>query len=149
MTIAYWHWLIFGFCMIAAEVMIPGAFFIWIGSAALALSSLVFLFPMMEASNQFVIFGILGPLFAIIGKKVVRKQMGTRPQSLLNRRAQQFIGQIITLDVPIVHGHAHVAIGDSKWRVKGPDLPAGVDVKIVDIEENMLIVVAVPLKNVP
>lgn len=144
MTIAYWHWLVFGFSMIVAEVLIPGAFFIWVGMAALVLSSIIFLFPLMEASSQFVIFGIMAPLWALIGKKIIRK---LQPESLLNRRAQQVIGQVITLDVPIVHGHAHVTIGDSKWRVKGPNLPAGADVKVVDVEKNMLIVVDVPLKD--
>lgn len=149
MTLAYWHWLVFGFCLVATEAMIPGAFFIWVGTAAIVLSGIVFIFPTIETSSQFVLFGIMAPLFAIIGKKVLRKQMGTHPETLLNRRGQQFVGQVITLDAPIVHGHAHVTVGDSKWRIKGPDLPIGVDVKVVGIEENMLIVVAVHSKKTP
>ena len=148
MTIAYWQWLLFGFCLISAEAMIPGAFFIWAGTAAVVLGGAVFFFP-LEASSQFVLFGVLAPLFAVIGKKVIRKQSGTHPQSLLNRRAEQFVGHVMTLDVPIVHNHAHVTIGDSKWRVKGPDLPGGTDVKVVGMEGNMLIVVAVPLPHKP
>lgn len=144
MTIAYWHWLVFGFCMVAAEAIIPGAFFIWIGSAALVLSGILFIFP-VEAASQFVCFGLMIPLFAILGKKIFRTQTGMQPQNFLNRRAQQLIGQVVTLDAPIIHGHAHITVGDSKWRLKGPDLPAGTDVKIVDVEENMLIVVAVSL----
>jgi membrane protein implicated in regulation of membrane protease activity len=148
MTIAYWHWLVFGFCMVATEAIFPGAFFIWVGSAALALSGILFIVP-MEAASQFVCFGFMAPLFAILGKKIFRKQLGTQPPLFLNRRAQQLIGQVVTLDASIVHGHAHITVGDSKWRIKGPDLPAGTEVKIVSVEENMLIVVAVPLNNTP
>jgi hypothetical protein len=148
MTIAYWHWLVFGFCMIAVEVIIPGAFFIWVGCAALVLSGILYIFP-LEISSQFVCFGLMAPLFAILGKRIFRKQVGAQPPLFLNRRAHQLIGQLVTLDAPIIHGHAHITVGDSKWRIKGPDSPAGTDVKIVDVEENMLIVVTVPLKNTP
>jgi membrane protein implicated in regulation of membrane protease activity len=141
MILAYWHWVIFGLAMMAAELMVPGAFFLWVGIAALMLGVTTFIFPFMAVPGQLVLFGVLAPLAAIIGRKVMRNLPGRAEPSLLNRRGQQLAGETITLDVPIINGHAHVTVGDSKWHVKGPDLPAGMTVKVVGIEGNMLIVV--------
>lgn len=140
MMLQYWHWVIFGLVMIACEVMVPGAFFLWLGIAALVLGGAVFVFPFTSVVVQLILFGVVAVISTIIGRKVIRNiSRGVAP-SLLNRRGQQFIGETLVLDVPIVNGHAHVTVADSKWRVKGPDLPAGTIVKVVGVEGNMLIV---------
>ena len=140
MMLQYWHWVIFGLVMIACEVMAPGAFFLWLGIAALVLGGAVFVFPFMSVALQLLIFGVVAVISTIIGRKVIRNiSMGGAP-SLLNRRGQQFVGETLVLDVPILNGHAHVTVADSKWLVKGPDLPAGTVVKVVGVEGNMLIV---------
>lgn len=141
MTLAYWHWVILGFSMIALEVVVPGAFFIWIGIAALILGGTTFLFPLMSLTAQLLLFGLLAPLVAVLGRKIIRLQADDGAPATLNRRGQQFVGQTIVLDVPIVNGRAHVTVADSKWSLHGPDLPAGSVVKVVGVEGNMLIVI--------
>lgn len=140
MMLAYWHWVIVGFGMVALEVMIPGAFFIWIGLAALMLGGITFLAP-LSLTAQLLLFGVLALLTTILGRKFIRFQTQAEDPVTLNRRGQQFVGQTIVLDVPIVNGRAHVTVADSKWRIKGPDLPAGAVVKVVGVDGNMLIVV--------
>ena len=141
MMLQYWHWIILGLVLIAAEVMVPGAFFLWVGIATLILGGITFLFPLTSVAIQLVLFGVLSLLTTIVGRKVMRNiSEGTQPL-LLNRRGQQFVGELIALDAPIVNGQAHVTVGDSKWRVKGPDLPVGTVVKVVGVDGNMLIVV--------
>lgn len=142
MIIHYWHWIILALGMIAAEVMLPGAFFLWVGIAAGILAGTVFLFPFTSPSVQLVLFGVLSILTTIMGRKAMRPFAKEATPSFLNRRGQQLVGQTLTLDVPIVNGHAHVTVADSKWRVKGPDLPIGASVQIVGVEGNMLIVKA-------
>jgi len=137
----YWHWVIAGLVMIAFEVMVPGAFFLWLGIAALVLGGTVFVFPFTSVAVQFLLFGVVAVISTIVGRKVIRKVSNGVAPSLLNRRGQQFIGEILVLDVPIVNGHAHVTVADSKWRVKGPDLPAGTVVKVVGVDGNVLIVI--------
>lgn len=141
MELAYWHWLLLGFGMVIAELALPGTFFLWVGIAAFGLSGLVLGIPELSVTVQLVTFGIFAPLVMIAGRKVFRVFASQKLPSLLNRRAQQHIGQVIVLDVPIVHGQAHVTIGDSKWRIHGPDLPAGTGVKITAVEGNMFVVI--------
>ena len=142
MILEYWHWAIFGMIMIAAEILVPGAFFLWVGIAALILGALVFVFPFTTVSVQLILFGCIAVVSTVIGRKLLRKALigGATTLPLLNRRGQQFIGETIVLDVPILNGHAHVTVADSKWRVKGPDLPVGTIVVIVGVEGNILIV---------
>jgi membrane protein implicated in regulation of membrane protease activity len=141
MMLQYWHWLVFGLVLIALEVMVPGAFFLWIGITALILAGIVLLLPMTSVAVQLVLFGVLALLTTILGRKVMRRVSKNAPPSLLNRRGQQFVGEVFALDAPIVNGQAHVSIGDSKWRIKGPDLPEGTVVMVVGVDGNVLIVV--------
>jgi membrane protein implicated in regulation of membrane protease activity len=43
------------------------------------------------------------------------------------------------LDEAIVRGYGRIRVGDSSWRVAGPDCPAGARVKVVAVEEGSLI----------
>jgi membrane protein implicated in regulation of membrane protease activity len=52
----------------------------------------------------------------------------------LNRRAAALVGRVFTLEKPIVDGAGTVRIGDTVWRVAGPDAPAGSRVKIVQVD---------------
>ena len=60
----------------------------------------------------------------------------------LNRRSRALVGQVLTLDAPIVGGEGRVRIGDSSWRVIGPDLPLGRSVRVVRVEGATLVVEA-------
>lgn len=141
MMLAYWHWVILGLALVALEVMIPGAFLLWIGVAALILGGMTFLLPLTSVTAQLVLFGVMTLLVTILGRKIIRLQARGEAPATLNRRGQQFVGQTIVLDAPIINGHAHVTVADSKWRIKGPNLPAGIVVKVVGIDGNMLIVI--------
>ena len=61
-------------------------------------------------------------------------------QPFLNRRAQGFVGRVFTLEKPIVDGSGTVRIGDTIWRVTGPDCAAGSRVKIARAEGATLFV---------
>ena len=140
MMLAYWHWAILGLSLVALEVVMPGAFFIWIGIAALILGGITFLLPLISVTAQLLLFGIVALLVTVLGPKTIRFQVKGEEATALNRRGQQLVGQVIVLDAPIVNGRAHVTVGDSKWRIQGPDLPVGTVVKVVGVDGNMLVV---------
>ena len=54
----------------------------------------------------------------------------TTDQPLLNRRGEQLVGRIATLTEPINDGRGRIKLGDTLWRVSGPDLPAGTQVRV-------------------
>jgi len=61
-------------------------------------------------------------------------------QPFLNRRAQGFVGREFTLEKPIVDGAGTVRMGDTIWRVTGPDCAAGSRVRIARAEGATLFV---------
>ena len=63
-------------------------------------------------------------------------------EPLLNRRGEQLIGQVVTLEEATVNGRGRARVGDSLWRVTGPDLAAGTRVRITGIDHGTLVVEA-------
>jgi membrane protein implicated in regulation of membrane protease activity len=46
------------------------------------------------------------------------------------------------LEAAIVNGHGRIRLGDTLWRVSGPDLPAGTHVRVKAVENGQLVVEA-------
>ncbi len=51
------------------------------------------------------------------------------------RRAEQYLDQIFTLTQAIVAGMGRIEIEGRSWSIRGSDLPAGAEVKVVGIAE--------------
>jgi len=75
---------------------------------------------------------------AYFGKKYVVSRQGNTDQPLLNRRSEQMIGRTATLTEPIRDGRGRVQLGDTLWRVSGPDLPAGTRVRVTGAADTDL-----------
>jgi len=63
-------------------------------------------------------------------------------QPHLNQRGRQYIGRRFTLESDIVNGIGKIRVDDTTWRVEGPDLPAGSNVVVTDVDGTNLIVQA-------
>ena len=125
-TLGTWNWLIFGFILMALELLAPGVFMFWLGLAALLM---------------FAIFAVAAvPAWRHFARSA--RSAGSRSQSnpFLNRRTEALIGREFTLEKPIVDGSGTVRIDDTIWRVAGPDVPAGSRVKVVQADGASLTV---------
>jgi membrane protein implicated in regulation of membrane protease activity len=74
----------------------------------------------------------------LIGRRVygsLDKGPGPLPQS----RAHAMVGADFFLDEAITRGYGRIRVGDSSWRVAGPDCPAGAMVKVVAVEQGSLL----------
>jgi membrane protein implicated in regulation of membrane protease activity len=128
-----WNWIALGFVLLALEIVAPGVFLLWIGLAALivgALSLMLWDAAFWVWQAQVVVFLLLALVCAFAGKKVMSGRGDQTDQPLLNRRGDQLVGRTATLTEPIVDGRGRVKIGDTMWRVSGPDLPAGAKVRV-------------------
>jgi membrane protein implicated in regulation of membrane protease activity len=128
-----WFWLVAGILTCAAEALAPGVFLLWIGLAAIA-TGLTSFVASLSLSWGLVVFGVYAVIGVIIGRKVygAREIVSDRPN--LNRRAEALIGQAFGLEDAIADGEGRVRVGDTVWRVRGPDLPRGARVKVVSVE---------------
>ncbi|UDL88492.1 NfeD family protein [Mesorhizobium sp. PAMC28654] len=136
-----WNWMVLGFVLLVMEVIAPGVFMLWIGIAALLIgvvSLLIWDAAIWTWQVQVLAFLVLSVISAFVGKKLVGGRNVPTDQPLLNRRGQQLIGRMATLAEPIRDGRGRIKLGDTLWRVSGPDLPAGTQVRVVGAADTDL-----------
>ena len=134
---APWSWIIAGLVLLALELVVPGGFLLWMGIAGI-LTGLLVLFQPLAWPIQWLIFGVLSLVSILIWVRLTRNRAAQTDRPLLNQRAEHFIGYEAVLDQPIVGGFGRLALGDTIWRIAGPDLPRGQKVRIVGAEGNVL-----------
>jgi membrane protein implicated in regulation of membrane protease activity len=134
-----WNWFILGGLLLAVEVAAPGTFILWLGLSAIAVGalSLVIDWPWQA---QLIIFAVLAIASIILWRRLSPKTEELATQPFLNRRTDGFVGRVFTLEKPIIDGSGGVRIGDTIWRVKGPDLPAGSRVTVTGSDGATLVV---------
>ena len=141
-TLGTWNWLIFGFILMALELLAPGVFLFWLGLAALLVGLLSFaLAPSWQA--QLLMFAA----FAVAAVPLWRRfalspASASKSNPFLNKRTDALVGRVFTLEKPIVDGSGTVRIDDTIWRVAGPDAPAGSRVKVIQADGASLTVAA-------
>ncbi|MCR6629312.1 MAG: NfeD family protein [Magnetospirillum sp.] len=135
MDITFWHWLILGFTLIAFEVMVPGTFLLWPGVAALLTAVLAYSAPTLPWQADAAVFAVLTVAAALLGRRLyARLHRPVEDEPALNRRAQAFVGSTHTLATPILDGAGRLKLGDTTWKIVGPDLPTGARVRIVGVD---------------
>jgi inner membrane protein len=139
-TLGAWSWMIFAAILFALELTAPGIFFMWFGFAAVLTGLIAFGFD-VGWQWQLIWFGLLSLAAILIATKYLRIHPLQSERPLLNERAVQHIGESHDLVDPIVNGRGSVKIGDSIWRVQGPELPKGARVKVVGADGTLLKVV--------
>lgn len=139
-----WNWVILGTVLLALEILTPGVYLLWLGIAAVATGLLSFL--LWDAGFwvwqvQILVFLVLSIVSVLIGRRVF-PTTGTADtdQPLLNQRERQLVGRTATLEKPIVEGRGRIRLGDTLWRVSGPDLPVGARVRVIAAENGELAV---------
>lgn len=134
---APWAWIIAGAIMLALELVVPGGIMVWLGVAGLITGLLLFVQP-IDWALQFLLFGVLSLVLIAAWLRYSRGREKPSDSPFLNRRAERFVGQELVLDEPIRDGFGRVALGDTTWRVSGPDLAAGRRVRIVGADGAVL-----------
>jgi membrane protein implicated in regulation of membrane protease activity len=136
----FWHWWILALVLTIAEALLPGTFLLWMGIAALLLGMLLWAMPTLSLEVQLALFAILS-LVSIVGWRLwQRKHPDKSDQPALNRRGEQYIGQVFVLAAPIENGFGKVRVGDSLWRVQGGDAAAGTPVRVTGVDGVVLVV---------
>ncbi|OJX68531.1 NfeD family protein [Magnetospirillum sp. 64-120] len=139
MTPVFWHWLVAGVVLIGAEAVVPGTYLLWPGIAAFVTGMVAYMAPSLGWEIHAVIFAVLTVLVAVAGRRLYAKLKEPQSQApLLNKRAAQLVGSVHTLDTPILDGYGRMKLGDTTWKVAGPDLPTGAKVRVVDADGIVL-----------
>jgi membrane protein implicated in regulation of membrane protease activity len=140
-NLEFWHWWIFAFVLAIMEIIVPGAFFIWFGLSSLVTGVVLLAIPSLGWEWQLVFWVVLG-LATVIGWRlwVHAHPNQSEDNNSLNRRGQQYMGRVLELDEPIINGQGKAKLGDTVWRVSGPELGRGHKVKVVGTNGTILVV---------
>ena len=141
-TYGPWAWLVLGLVLLALELVVPGGYFLWLGTAGLVTGLAAFI-PGMGWPVQVTIFGALALVIVIGWTVITRNRKASTDNPFLNRRAERFIGHEGVIDEPIKDGFGRLVLGDGVWRIAGPDLAAGRKVRVVGADGAVLKVEAV------
>jgi hypothetical protein len=139
-TLEWWHWMVAAVALAALEAFIPGAVAIWFAVAAAIIGLLLVVIP-LPWQYQWLMFAVLGIVAMLVYRSYVRKHPETTEQPNLNLRGQQYVGTEFTLVEPIQQGFGKVRVGDTVWKVAGPDLPVGARVRVTGVDGAVLTVI--------
>ncbi len=137
-TLGHWHWWILAAVLIILEVFAPGAFFLWLGLSAVAVGGVVYFSPGIDWEYQLLLFSVLSVISIVIWRKYFRVTAADTDQPHLNRRGEQYIGRVFTLEEPIVDGVGKIHVDDSTWKVHGEDCPAGTRIEVTGVDGTIL-----------
>lgn len=137
-----WAWLIGGLILLALELAMPGSFLMWLGLAALVVGGASFIID-LSWQAAWIGFGVLSIVLLVLGRRFFASERTATDRPHLNERGQALVGRQLTLTEPIVDGEGRVRIGDTQWRVRGPNLAAGTRIEISQADSATLIVVPV------
>ena len=141
--IVFWHWWILAGLLLILELTAPAFFFLWLGIAAAATGLILLVFPVIPLESQLILFSVLSVVAVLAWRKYREARPTETDQPNLNRRGRQYLGREFTLEQPIINGVGKVKVDDSTWRVKGPDLPAGTQVRVKDVDGVVFVVAPV------
>jgi membrane protein implicated in regulation of membrane protease activity len=132
-------WMIGGVILLAAEILAPGFFLLFIGAAALATGVFALLFG-LGLPAQLALFALYALLAVIAGRRFYANADSDSSSPLLNNRVAQLVGRVVTVVEPIEADNGRVRVGDSEWNARGGPAVAGDRVRITGVDGNCLIV---------
>ncbi|MEE9551780.1 MAG: NfeD family protein [Gammaproteobacteria bacterium] len=132
--IVFWYWWIVAVVLITLEMLVPGAFFLWMGISAGVVGGLLYFVPDLSWLAQVLIFTVLSVVTLVVYKRYQKRNPVISDEPALNRRGEQYIGRVFTLDVPIVNGVGKVKVDDSTWKISGEDMQAGAKIRVASVD---------------
>jgi len=144
-TLLYWHWLVFGMLLMAAEIFIPSFTIFWFGLGGIVVAGLLLINPDLALNWQLVSWAIFSSLFAVLWFKFLRPKMTDRTKAGIAREAiAGETGQVIK--TPTEHGRGKVrfttpVLGDDEWEfICDAPVELGDRVFIKELSGNTLLV---------
>jgi len=72
------------------------------------------------------------------------QQRDLESASAPHRVGERYIGSVLTLTDGIREGEGRMKLGTRRWRLRGPDAPAGSRVRVTGVDGSVLIVDRLP-----
>lgn len=135
-----WAWIVLGLVLVGGEMLAPGVFLLWFGLAAL-LTGVVIGLTGIAWQGAVLVFAVLAVACVLAGRAITRRRdQEPDAASGLNDRGRQLIGKVFRLEATMAGGEGRIRVGDSSWRITGPELLAGTEIRVVRVDGATLVV---------
>ena len=145
MELLYWHWLLAGIAMVAAEMFLASFTILWFGIGALVVGFLLLLFPLLAVQLQLLVWLVVSAALAVFWFRYFRPRMIDKTEAGIAREA--LIGESgIVIKAPVEGSHGRVRfstpiLGSDEWEfICDQDCAEGERVTITEFSGNRLIV---------
>jgi membrane protein implicated in regulation of membrane protease activity len=138
---AGWLWMIGGVLLLAAEMLVPGVFLVWIGIAAVVTGLFALLLD-IGLAGQLGLFALYSVLAVLVGRRFYAVGGTDSVDPLLNDRAARLVGRRVLVVEAVDEDSGRVRVGDSEWSARGGPGAPGERVRITGVDGNCLIVEA-------
>ncbi|MDP9500934.1 NfeD family protein [Bisgaard Taxon 45] len=134
-TWSHWHWLILGFVLLIAELVLPGVFLLWWGLAAVVMAGVMALIPSVSLTVLAISYAILAIILSVVWWKYQHgKDKADQLHSSLNQRDHAMLGTRGTVQQIAPNGIGRGHFGDTTWRIQGADLQVGDLVEVCQVD---------------
>lgn len=138
--IVFWHWWAAAVLLLILEIFAPGAVFLWLALAAGVMGIVLWAIPSMGWGAQLLVFAILSMASFFLGRLWLKRNPIKTDLPNLNRRGEQYVGRVFTLDEPVVNGFGKIRVDDTTWKIRGDDCESGSRVRVVGVDGTTLVV---------
>ena len=137
----YWHWLVLALVLIIIEMVAPTAVLLWFGVAAAVVGVLMLLIPGMGWQVELILFSVLSIGSLLAWRSYAKKHPpADNKYPSLNKRGDDLIGRVFTLDEDIVNNYGKLRVDDTMWKIRGSDADAGSKVRVTAVDGTVLVV---------
>lgn len=133
-------WIATAILLGAAELIVPGAFLVFLAIAAAITGLAVFALPVLTVPLQLIAFGVWSVVSILIGRRWYQDYPVATEDPMLNDRGARMIGEIVTVVEPIINGEGRVQVGDGIWSALGPDALPGTRLRVTGMQGGKLLV---------
>lgn len=137
-SMAYWHWLVLGVALLVLEMFAPGVLFVWMGIAAGVVGGILWAMPELGWQTQWLLFAVLSVVSIVMARLLIVRSGNKTDEPTLNRRGEQYVGRVFTLEQAMVNGIGKIRVDDTTWKVSGADCAAGAQVRVIGTDGVVL-----------
>jgi membrane protein implicated in regulation of membrane protease activity len=142
MELLYWHWIILGILLVLFELVIPSFTAMWFGMGAIFVGSLLWFYPDIAGGLQVLIWAIVSAALTFFWFRVFKPK--TRTHNVVRNDVEGEWGLVIlpaSEHKPGIIRFSTPLLGEDEWPFKSEQaLDAGVQAKVIDVQDNILIV---------
>lgn len=140
-TWSVWHWLVLGFVLLIAEILVPGVFLLWWGLAAIVAAGVMALVPSLSLTALAVFYAILAIILSLLWWKYQHsKDNQDQSCTTLNQRDHTLLGKKGTVLEIGSNGIGRGAFADTTWRIQGEHLTVN-DLVVVERVDGITLLV--------